>query len=110
MNVQSIVLLLAIVSVGGMGITSQAFADHHSDVEGIGIIFHTDSDTYDHNSVISIDGSVSNTARGADVTIVVSGPTGIVQIAQVPISSDGSFSTTVNTANKMMKYLSLIHI
>ena len=49
-------------------------------------------------------GSVSNTARGADVTIVVSGPTGIVQIAQVPISSDGSFSTTINTANPMMKY------
>ena len=114
MNVQSIVLLLAIVSVGGMGITSQAFAADEP------INFETDGDTYDHNSVISIDGSVSNTARGTDVTIVITGPMGIVQIDQVPISSDGSFSTTVNTANAMMKYdgeykikaiyLSLIHI
>ena len=106
MNSKAIILLLAIVSVGGMGITSQAFADHHDagTEQDVPLDFSTDSDTYDHNSVISIDGSVSNTARGADVTIVVSGPTGIVQIAQVPISSDGSFSTTVNTANKMMKY------
>ena len=29
MNAKPIVLLLAIVSVGGMGITSQAFADEH---------------------------------------------------------------------------------
>ena len=29
MNVKAIILLLAIVSVGGMGITSPAFADHH---------------------------------------------------------------------------------
>ena len=101
MNVQSIVLLLAIVSVGGMGITSQAFADHHSDVAGIGIIFQTDSDTYDHNSVILIDGTV-NTVKSVDVTIVVSNEFGVVAIDQVPVSSDGTWSTTVS--------LSLIHI
>ena len=54
--------------------------------------------------MISIDGSVSNTNRGADVTIVVSGPKGIVQVDQVAIDSHGHFSTTINTANKMMKY------
>ena len=106
MNSKAIILFLAIVSVGGMGITSQAFADHHmhSEDQGVPLQFSTDGDTYDHNSVISIDGSVSNTARGTDVTIVITGPMGIVQIDQVPISSDGSFSTTVNTASKMMKY------
>jgi predicted secreted protein with PEFG-CTERM motif len=72
--------------------------------QSVPLDFHTDSDTYDHNSVIAIDGYVSNTSRGTDVTVVVSSATGIVQIAQVPISSDGSFSTTVNTANPMMKY------
>ena len=103
MNVQSIVLLLAIVSVGGMGITSQAFADHHSDIGGIGIIFQTDSDTYDHNSVISIDGTV-NTVKSVDVTIVVSNEFGVVAIDQVPVSSDGTWSTTVSTAGPTMKY------
>jgi len=91
-----------------MGITSQAFADHHPVDFGTDqadpLIFSTDSDTYDHSSVITIDGSVSNTARGTDVTFVVTGPMGIVQVAQVPISSDGSFVTTINTANPMMKY------
>ena len=105
MNSKAIILLLAIVSVGGMGITSQAFADHHmNENQGVPIDFHTDSDTYDHESVISIDGNVSNANRASDVTIVVSGPNGIVQIDQVTVSSDGSFSTTVNTANAMMKY------
>ena len=105
MNSKAIILLLAIVSVGSMGITSQAFADHHmNQSQSVPLDFHTDSDTYDHASVIAIDGYVSNTSRGADVTIVVSGPTGIVQIDQVSVSDDGSFSTTVNTANAMMKY------
>ena len=104
MNSKAIILLLAIVSVGGMGITSQAFADHHGGEQQVPLDFSTDSDTYDHNSVISIDGDVSNANRGADVTIVVTGPMGIVQIDQVAISSDGSFSTTINTASAMMKY------
>tara|TARA_B110000014_G_scaffold131534_1_gene90717 strand:- start:267 stop:1094 length:828 start_codon:yes stop_codon:yes gene_type:complete len=103
MNVQSIVLLLAIVSVGGMGITSQAFADHHSDSDGIGIIFQTDSDTYDHNSVIVIDGTV-NTVKSVDVTILVTNEFGVVAIDQVPVSSDGTWSTTVSTAGPTMKY------
>ena len=108
MNGKAIILLLAIVSAGGMGITSQAFADHHpvnfGTEQSDPLLISTDSDTYDHESVITIDGSVANTARGTDVTIVITGPMGIVQIDQVPISSDGSFSTTVNTASKMMKY------
>ena len=104
MNVQSIVLLLAIASVGSMGIASQAFADHHGGGQEVPLTFSTDADTYDHDSVISIDGSVSNTNRGADVTIDVSGPKGIVQVDQVAIDSHGHFSTTINTANKMMNY------
>ena len=102
MNGKAIILLLAIVSVGSMGITSPAFAG--DGFQQIPIDFSTDSDTYDHNSVIEIDGKVSNAARGTDVTVVVTGPMGIVQIDQIAISSDGSFSTTINTASAMMKY------
>ena len=104
MNSKAIILLLAIVSVGGMGITSQAFADHHGGEQGVPLDFSTDSDTYDHSSVIEIEGAVSNTNRGADVTIVVTGPMGIVQIDQVTIDDNGHFSTTINTASAMMKY------
>ena len=102
MNGKAIILLLAIVSVGSMGITSPAFAG--DGYQQIPIDFSTDSDTYDHNSVIEIDGKVSNADRGTDVTVVVTGPMGIVQIDQVKISSDGGFSTTINTASAMMKY------
>jgi predicted secreted protein with PEFG-CTERM motif len=106
MNAKPIILLLAIVSVGGMGITSQAFADNHMILEeqGVPLQFSTDSDTYDHSSVISIDGTVSNANRDSDVTFVVSGPMGIVQVDQITVSDNGSFSTTINTANAMMKY------
>ena len=106
MNGKAIILFLAIVSVGGMGITSQAFADHHSHSEDqqVPLQFSTDGDTYDHNSVIEIDGSVANTARGADVTFVVSGPMGIVQVDQLAVDDHGYFSTTINTASAMMKY------
>ena len=104
MNSKAIILFLAIVSVGGMGITSQAFADHHGGEQSVPLQFSTDSDTYDHSSVIEIEGAVGNTARGADVTFVVSGPMGIVQVDQLAVDDHGNFSTTINTASAMMKY------
>ena len=107
MNVQSIVLLLAIISMGSMGIASQAFADSSPNTLGqsVPIIFETDDDTYDHSSVISIDGYAGYVSSGkTTVTLVVSGPMGIVSIDQVAVSADGSWSTSINTASKLMKY------
>ena len=138
MNSKAIILLLAIVSVGGMGITSQAFADESNEIpyrylDGIDpyqlsapISFEINNDTFDHDSIIIINGQVK-TVKELDVIIVVEGPIllvptkplpdgtildetdvyapmGIVQIDQVSVSSDGSFSTTINTASAMMKY------
>ena len=113
MNTKAIILFLAIVSVGGMGITSPAFADQSIPQRYLDnidpnlteptIIFNIESDTYDHNSIIVITGYVK-TVKDVDVVLVVSGPMGIVQVDQVKLSSDGSFSTTINTANPMMKY------
>ena len=115
MNSKAIILLLAIVSVGSMGITSPAFAEdpgeipyRYLDDEGSNqlpptITFNIESDTYDHDSIIIITGQVK-TVKDVDVVFVVTGPLGIVQIDQVKISSDGSFSTTINTASAMMKY------
>jgi len=113
MNRKAIILFLAIVSVGGMGITSQAFADQEIPYRYLdnidpnqtqpSITFNVESDTYDHNSIIMITGQVK-TVKEVDVVFVVSGPMGIVQVDQVKVSSDGSFSTTINTASAMMKY------
>ena len=115
MNSKAIILLLAIVSVGSMGITSPAFAEDPGEIpyrylDDTGsnqlpptITFNIESDTYDHDSIIIITGQVK-TVKDVDVVFVVTGPLGIVQIDQVKISSDGSFSTTINTASAMMKY------
>ena len=115
MNSKAIILLLAIVSVGSMGITSPAFAEDPGEIpyrylDDAGsnqlpptITFNIESDTYDHDSIIIITGQVK-TVKDKDVVFVVTGPLGIVQIDQVKISSDGSFSTTINTASAMMKY------
>ena len=115
MNSKAIILLLAIVSVGSMGITSPAFAEDPGEIpyrylDDAGsnqlpptITFTIESDTYDHDSIIIITGQVK-TVKDVDVVFVVTGPLGIVQIDQVKISSDGSFSTTINTASAMMKY------
>ena len=85
MNSKAIILLLAIVSVGSMGITSPAFAEapgeipyRYLDSEGSNqlpptVTFNIESDTYDHDSIIIITGQVK-TVKDANVTIVVSGP------------------------------------
>ena len=104
MNVKSIVLLLAVLSIGSMGIASQAFADHHMDVKPIPISIGTDSDVYDHDSTIEISGNVSTIRTGAAIGIVVSGPMGIVSINQVTPDDNGNFSTSVETKSSLMKY------
>ena len=66
-NSKAIILLLAIASVGSMGITSQAFADHHIPYRNLdsdedphlpSLYFYTESKTFDHNSIIIINGEV----------------------------------------------------
>ena len=97
MNVQSIVLLMAVMAVGSMGAASQAFATGPLDIEANG-------DTFDHDSIIIVDGQVGDMRVGASVTLIVSGQTGVVTIEQTTPSSDGSFSFTINTASPLMKY------
>ncbi len=56
MNVQSIVLLMAVMAVGSMGAASQAFAADAPvplEIESNGVNF-------DHNSTIEINGQVGN--------------------------------------------------
>ena len=112
MNVQSIVLLMAVMAVGSMGAASQAFADHHGgDAMGmqhgdtpIPLAIESNGVNFDHNSTIEITGQVGNIRDGTPVTVIVTGSTGVVTIEQITPSSDGSFSLSVNTASPLMKY------
>ena len=97
MNVQSIVLLMAVMAVGSMGAASQAFATVPLSIE-------VNGDTFDHDSTIVVDGQVGDLRTGTPVTVIVTGSTGVVTIEQITPSSDGSFSVSINTASPLMKY------
>ena len=109
MNVQSIVLLMAVMAVGSMGAASQAFAANdamgmqHGD-SAIPLQIESNGVNFDHNSTIEITGQVGNIRDGTPVTVIVTGATGVVTIEQLTPSSDGSFSLSINTASPLMKY------
>ena len=71
-----------------------------------GITIETDSDVYDHSSVIILTGHITVLDQNPmDVTIQIFAPNGnIASVAQAAVNTDGVFSTTFNTAGAMMKY------
>ena len=90
---------VAILILAGTGFVSQAFA-------AFTITMETDKDVYDHSSVITVTGQVEPIdIQYSEVTIIVksTNPPGIVQIDQIAVNNDGSFSTTIETANVIMK-------
>ena len=97
MNSYVMLVPVAILIIAGTGIISQAFAAT--------ITIETDSDVYDHSSVITITGTVTPVDQNeVPVTIMIINPQGsIASIAQISVNSDGSFSTTVSTAASLMK-------
>ena len=97
MNSYVMLVPVAILILAGTGIVSQAFAAT--------ITVETDSDVYDHSSVITITGTVTPVDQNeVPVTIMIINPQGsIASIAQISVNSDGSFSTTVSTAASLMK-------
>ena len=98
MNVQSIVLLMAVMAVGSMGAASQAFAMN------VPLDIEVNGDTFDHDSTIVVNGQIGDIRSGTPVTVIVTGSTGVVTIEQITPSSDGSFSVSINTASPLMKY------
>ena len=101
MNISAICVLVGILTMFTTGITSEASA------AGFTITMETDKGVYDHASVITVTGNVEPIdPNGSDVTFIVerTDPTGIADIGQVSVNSDGSFSITINTAASSMKY------
>ena len=99
MNKRVLFVAVAISILAGTGIVSQAYA-------GFTITIETDKDVYDHSSVITVTGQVEPIdLQYSEVTIIVksTNPPGIVQIDQIAVNNDGSFSTTIETANVIMK-------
>ena len=62
-----------------------------------------DSSTYDHNSVVMVNGHVLNPYPGQDVAMKVTSPSGnIVFVIQLSPDNNGDFSTKINTASSLM--------
>jgi predicted secreted protein with PEFG-CTERM motif len=100
MNERVLFVAVTILILAGAGFVSQAYA-------AFTITMETDKDVYDHSSVITVTGHVDPVdPTGSEVTIIVKrmNPVGLVQVAQAPVNSDGSFSTTIETASATMKY------
>ena len=94
MNKHVLFVAVTILILAGTGIVSQAYA-------AFTITMETDKDIYDHSSIITVTGQVEPIdMQGSDVSIQVFAPNGnLVTVAQVTPSSDGSFSTMINTAS-----------
>jgi len=94
MNKHVLFVAVTILILAGTGIVSQAFA-------AFTITMETDKDVYDHSSVITVTGQAEPVdPQGSDVSIQIFAPNGnLATVAQVTPSSDGSFSTMINTAS-----------
>jgi len=97
MNSYVMLVPVAILILAGTGIVSQAFAAT--------ITVETDSDVYDHSSVITITGTVVPVDQNeVPVTIMlVNQYTSIVEINQLVVNSDGSWSGQIvlNPENRL---------
>ena len=97
MNSYVTLVPIAILILAGTGIVSQAFALSAITIE-------TDSDVYDHSSIITITGTVAPVDQNeVPVLLQVYAPNGNrVHFAQISLNSDGSFSTTISTSGNLM--------
>ena len=93
-------ILIGIMAIAGANLVLQPISADD------GITIETDSDTYNHSSMIILTGHITAVDQNeVPVTIMIISPNGnIATIAQVSVNADGVFSTTFNTAGNAMKY------
>ena len=123
MNAHTSYAIIAILAVGGTMTLMPAFAEYVlppacPDCEGdtraqaakaaskeVPITVSTDKSVYNHKSMIMVEGKVANLKAGVPVTLTVTSPSNnIVSIQQLNVDTDGTFSTTLNTAGALWKY------
>ncbi len=97
MNTRITSVLVAALIISGTCFTSQAFA--------ASITVETDSDVYDHSSLITVTGTVDPVdPNEVPVIIMVIAPNGnIAYVDQISLNSDGTFSAEISTAGNLMK-------
>jgi len=93
-------ILVGIMAIAGVNLVLQPISADD------GITIETDSDAYNHSSMIILTGHITAVDQNeVPVVIMVISPNGnIAGVAQVAVNTDGVFSTTFNTAGAMMKY------
>jgi len=91
-------ILVGIMAIAGVNLVLQPISADD------GITIETDSDVYNHSSMIILTGHITVVDQNeVPVVIMVISPNGnIANIAQVSVDSDGVFSTTFNTAGATM--------
>ena len=97
MNRYVVLVLVAILILGGTSIASQAFA-------ATVITLETDRQIYDHASTIILTGNVDPIdPNGSEVAIVCKSPggAGVCGIQQVQPNSNGDFSAVFNTSSTL---------
>ena len=101
MNSNTSLTLLAVLAVVGTMTMSSAYAE--SDFPRA---IESDSTTYNHDSTITVTGSVANVIPGnVPVTVtVINSLNSIVSIDQIDVANDGTFETSFNTAGALWKY------
>ena len=73
----------------------------------IPITIWTDEAQYNHESMIVVEGTVASIRSGTDIGLIVIGPppfNNVITIAQIPVTSDGTYKTTLSTAGNSWKY------
>jgi len=108
------ILLLALSAIVLSQSYGFAYADHggnHYTAEGVGTItIGTDSSSYITGEMINVSGSVSDydesdPFKNFDMTLKLVAPNGnIVTISQIPLNSDGSYSTYIPAQGPLWKY------
>ena len=99
MNRYVVLVLVAILILGGTSIASQAFA-------ATVITLETDRQIYDHASTIILTGNVDPIdPNGSEVAIVCKSPggAGVCGIQQVQPNSNGDFSAEFNTSSSLFR-------
>ena len=127
MNTRTSYVAIAIIAAVMTTSTSAAFAQGFFDEEAcpdcdgstssqkgmtglqrdIPITIETDAALYDHESTITVSGTVSTVKAGTDIGLVVVGPppfNNIVAIDQIKVAGDGTWKTTLSTAGESWKY------
>ena len=119
MNIRTLYILTAVLSVVGVITLTPAFAQVCLDcseeelaasaaqelLDETPISIWADAEQYDHESIIMIEGQVANMRSGNPITLTVINPiNNIVRISQIDLDSDGAYSTTLNTSGELWKY------